>query len=1037
MISRLLLLLVALVTPLSALAQVTKPPVNAVAGPTTSAQLQSIITDATGSGALNFGPSAAASLTVGIPLLGGAPNGLLYNDANTLGNLATAANGVLITNGFQVPSISTTLPSGLTIPAPTINTSLTTGFGAWTMNSNIQLTRAIGTAPAGGANTFPWDYLVTFTANADGFSDVRATHHIIEADGTNDIARFYGYYNGVEVSTTAGTTDQIYNVHSFIRSNDAGEVTRANVYFGHLVLDGTGSIADGSAFSAGSSVFTSTGRMPLVKGFATADIGHTTLVDSAYAYFADDTRAAVAVYGYYSHVNDHGAEDAWQFYADGNADSLFYNTIIGRGGQLFLGGRTATDINFGVGAAELSVRAGDISAFASVKASQYIATNTHYYLGGTTATDIQLAKSGTTVLVRLGDASGFADVQLADITSTSAHINGLASISAITMSGNINVGNLTTANYLIGSSLGFNGVVARWDAAAFQTFETFENYGITASNQGISRDFWFGTGGVAGALGGTYEVITTDTWAAAGNRSTKIRARVIQAGVLGDAYSATSALFTVPAALSVGGALTYGGVTLTNAVTGTGKMVLDTNPTITGVTFSGAQSISSNSANAFDVGPNGTTNPVFQIDASTGSQAAGLKLTGAIAAGSVALAVISSGTDANLLINALGTGTIGIGSVSTGTVTITPALSGSTITTTGTVTVGTSATVNYLIGSSAGSFTGVIGRFDVAGFQTFETMRNYGVTATGQGIQRIYELGTGGSSGGTAGTYEIISTADWSVAGNRSAKVRVRVVQANSLANAFEATTTLMTLPGGVTLAGAITATSASSTAFTIGPNGATNPAFQISANTGSMVAGIQIVGAVTGGTVAINTIDSGSNTNVTFNAKGTGTIGIGTVSTGVITLGAAVTLSNATLTFTNLATDATHTTRTVCQDTTSKILFFGSGAAGICLGTSSARFKTNILPETTGLAQIAQLNPVHFSYLKGYGDDGARVQKGFLAEDVAGVMPELVGYDEQGRPNTVDWAGLVPVLVNAVKDLKASNDNLRVEVEALKRASR
>ena len=33
--------------------------------------------------------------------------------------------------------------------------------------------------------------------------------------------------------------------------------------------------------------------------------------------------------------------------------------------------------------------------------------------------------------------------------------------------------------------------------------------------------------------------------------------------------------------LLISGALTYGGVTLTNAVTGTGKMVLDTNPTIT------------------------------------------------------------------------------------------------------------------------------------------------------------------------------------------------------------------------------------------------------------------------------------------------------------------------------------------------------------------------------------------------------------------------------------------------------------------------
>ena len=37
-------------------------------------------------------------------------------------------------------------------------------------------------------------------------------------------------------------------------------------------------------------------------------------------------------------------------------------------------------------------------------------------------------------------------------------------------------------------------------------------------------------------------------------------------------------------ALYVGGALNYGGVTLTNAVTGTGKMVLDTNPSVTNPT---------------------------------------------------------------------------------------------------------------------------------------------------------------------------------------------------------------------------------------------------------------------------------------------------------------------------------------------------------------------------------------------------------------------------------------------------------------------
>lgn len=81
------------------------------------------------------------------------------------------------------------------------------------------------------------------------------------------------------------------------------------------------------------------------------------------------------------------------------------------------------------------------------------------------------------------------------------------------------------------------------------------------------------------------------------------------------------------------------------------------------------------------------------------------------------------------------------------------------------------------------------------------------------------------------------------------------------------------------------TITSASATALSIGLTGATNPAFQVDASTASQVAGLKITGAATGGTVALVTTDSGSNTNLTINAKGSGTIGIGSVSTGVVTI--------------------------------------------------------------------------------------------------------------------------------------------------------
>lgn len=90
------------------------------------------------------------------------------------------------------------------------------------------------------------------------------------------------------------------------------------------------------------------------------------------------------------------------------------------------------------------------------------------------------------------------------------------------------------------------------------------------------------------------------------------------------------------------------------------------------------------------------------------------------------------------------------------------------------------------------------------------------------------------------------------------------------------------------------TVTSASATALTVGLNGATNPAFAVDASTGSQAAGFKITGAATGGTVALVATDSGSNTNVTVNAKGSGTIGIGSVSTGAVTITPALTLSGA-----------------------------------------------------------------------------------------------------------------------------------------------
>jgi hypothetical protein len=100
--------------------------------------------------------------------------------------------------------------------------------------------------------------------------------------------------------------------------------------------------------------------------------------------------------------------------------------------------------------------------------------------------------------------------------------------------------------------------------------------------------------------------------------------------------------------------------------------------------------ITSTSSAAFEVGPNGATNPAFKIDCSAGSAATGLNLAAAAAASGFAVSVLSSGTNENLTIDAKGSGTISLGSVSTGAIVL-----GQSATVAGTVTV-TSASANAL-----------------------------------------------------------------------------------------------------------------------------------------------------------------------------------------------------------------------------------------------------------------------------------------------------------------------------------------------------
>jgi len=174
--------------------------------------------------------------------------------------------------------------------------------------------------------------------------------------------------------------------------------------------------------------------------------------------------------------------------------------------------------------------------------------------------------------------------------------------------------------------------------------------------------------------------------------------------------------------------------------------------------------------------------------------------------------------------------------------------------------------------------------------------------------------------------------------------------------------------------------------------------------------------------------------TQINTNNNGTTEIGDGSTSSAVTIGGTSNTtnLSSAAIKMANLPTDATHTDRTVCEDTTTFQLYFGSGTLGICLGTSSARYKHDIAPLDAGLAQIAALKPVKYKLNADHGDPN-KLLYGFTAEQGSKVLPALSDKDAEGKPNTFDYVGVVPVLVKAVQELKADNDNLRASIRKLR----
>jgi hypothetical protein len=100
-----------------------------------------------------------------------------------------------------------------------------------------------------------------------------------------------------------------------------------------------------------------------------------------------------------------------------------------------------------------------------------------------------------------------------------------------------------------------------------------------------------------------------------------------------------------------------------------------------------------------------------------------------------------------------------------------------------------------------------------------------------------------------------------------------------------------------------------------------------------------------------------------------------------------------------------------VCIDGTGRL------GTGNCSSTpSSRRFKEQIADMGDASSKLLQLRPVTFLYKPQYDDGSHALQYGLIAEEVAKLYPEMVGYDKDGQPSSVKYQSLTPMLLNEVQ---------------------
>jgi hypothetical protein len=185
------------------------------------------------------------------------------------------------------------------------------------------------------------------------------------------------------------------------------------------------------------------------------------------------------------------------------------------------------------------------------------------------------------------------------------------------------------------------------------------------------------------------------------------------------------------------------------------------------------------------------------------------------------------------------------------------------------------------------------------------------------------------------------------------------------------------------------------------------------------------------------NGIQSGRSVSVDIDANGDGTSETFTVtkngeSTTLLTVneGGRVDINSG-----DLDVSGAVTVGNIPSDSGGTDLGFDSNGQLVDISSSSARYKTDIRPLDVDTGPVLDLEPKAFEYER----DGSR-GVGFVAEDADETFPEIVHYDDQGRPDGIDYKRLAVYLLPEIRanrarldDLEAENERLREETDDLR----